>query len=90
MLLLVEAEKRANLKTDSVLTANAQTVKQMIMRKNLSSGGFIKSEIKKKLMHLSSMNFVKTVHSIAVLLMATLKAEVHENTQLPYKRSSNR
>ena len=52
-------------------------VKLTIMRKNPSSGGFIKSEIKKRHMHLSSMNFVKIVLSIAALSMAMSKEGIY-------------
>ena len=56
---------------------NAQMVKQTIMRKSPSSGGFIKSEIKKKHMHPSSMNFVKIVLSIAALSMVMSKEGIY-------------
>lgn len=65
------------LKPISVLMENAQMVKLTIMRKNPSSGGFIKSEIKKRHMHLSSMNFVKIVLSIAALSMAMSKEGIY-------------
>ena len=51
--------------------------KPTIMRRSPSSGGFIKSEIKKRHMHLSSMNFVKIVPLIAVLSMAMSKEGIH-------------
>lgn len=56
-------------------------VKLMIMRRSLSSGGFIKLEIKKRHMHLSSMNFVKIVPSIAVLSMAMSKEGIHRPSE---------
>ena len=58
-------------------------VKLMIMRRSPSSGGFIKSEIKKRHMHPSSMNFVKIVPSIAVLSMAMSKEGIHRPSGRP-------